>query len=175
MFAGQPWWPRCLGKNGVARACRNEPHARRAGHGKVSGSLRGFQTSPRRSTRSRSRKGGGREKSGFSATSRTARCRSSERSETGRSCDHGQHMSGLKAEPTRIWKALSADPGARPRMHGGRSGSDPETVGRADPADRRDAVTLARLHRAGELTGVWTPDAAHEAVRDLVRARGGRD
>ena len=30
---------------------------------------------------------------------------------------------------------------------------------------------MARLHRAGELTGVWTPDAAHEAVRDLVRAR----
>jgi transposase len=37
--------------------------------------------------------------------------------------------------------------------------------------NRRDAVTLARLHRAGKLTGVWTPDAAHEAVRDLVRAR----
>jgi len=32
-------------------------------------------------------------------------------------------------------------------------------------------VTLARLHRAGELTGVWAPDPAHEAVRDLVRAR----
>jgi transposase len=30
---------------------------------------------------------------------------------------------------------------------------------------------LARLHRAGELTGVWVPDAAHEAMRDLVRAR----
>jgi transposase len=37
--------------------------------------------------------------------------------------------------------------------------------------DRRDAVMLARLHRAGELTGVWVPDAAHEAMRDLVRAR----
>jgi transposase len=37
--------------------------------------------------------------------------------------------------------------------------------------NRRDAVTLARLHRAGELTGVWVPDAAQEAVRDLVRAR----
>jgi transposase len=30
---------------------------------------------------------------------------------------------------------------------------------------------LARLHRAGELTEVWVPDATHEAVRDLVRAR----
>jgi transposase len=37
--------------------------------------------------------------------------------------------------------------------------------------DRRDALALARLHRAGELTPVWVPDAAHEAMRDLVRAR----
>src|SRR5690242_18378640 len=37
--------------------------------------------------------------------------------------------------------------------------------------DRRDAVMLAKLHRAGELTAVWIPDAAHEAMRDLVRAR----
>ena len=31
--------------------------------------------------------------------------------------------------------------------------------------------SLARLHRAGELTAVWVPDAGHEAMRDLVRAR----
>lgn len=37
--------------------------------------------------------------------------------------------------------------------------------------DRRDAIALARLHRAGELTAVWVPDAAHEAIRDLVRTR----
>src|SRR6201981_4029753 len=37
--------------------------------------------------------------------------------------------------------------------------------------DRRDAVMLAKLHRAGELTAVWVPDAAHEAMRDLGRAR----
>ncbi len=37
--------------------------------------------------------------------------------------------------------------------------------------NRLDAVSLARLHRAGELTAVWVPDAAHEAMRDLVRAR----
>jgi transposase len=30
---------------------------------------------------------------------------------------------------------------------------------------------LAKLHRAGELTAIWIPDAAHEAMRDLVRAR----
>jgi transposase len=39
--------------------------------------------------------------------------------------------------------------------------------------NRRDAITLARLHRAGELTPVWVPDGAHEAVRDLVRVREG--
>jgi transposase len=37
--------------------------------------------------------------------------------------------------------------------------------------DRRDALGLAKLHRAGELTPVWVPDAAHEAMRDLIRAR----
>jgi transposase len=30
---------------------------------------------------------------------------------------------------------------------------------------------LAKLHRAGELTSVWVPDEAHEAMRDLVRSR----
>ena len=37
--------------------------------------------------------------------------------------------------------------------------------------DRRDALKLARNYRAGALTAVWVPDAAHEALRDLVRAR----
>lgn len=37
--------------------------------------------------------------------------------------------------------------------------------------DRRDALKLARCFRAGELTAVWVPDPAHEALRDLVRAR----
>jgi transposase len=37
--------------------------------------------------------------------------------------------------------------------------------------DHRDAVSLARLLRAGELTPVWVPDPTHEAMRDLVRAR----
>ena len=47
----------------------------------------------------------------------------------------------------------------------------PRRSGERVKTNRRDAVTLARLHRAGELTGVWVPDAVHEAVRDLVRAR----
>jgi transposase len=37
--------------------------------------------------------------------------------------------------------------------------------------NRRDAVGLAKLLRAGELTPVWVPDEGHEAMRDLVRAR----
>ncbi|HUB96241.1 MAG TPA: IS110 family transposase [Stellaceae bacterium] len=37
--------------------------------------------------------------------------------------------------------------------------------------NRRDSLTLAKLLRAEELTAVWVPDAAHEAMRDLVRAR----
>jgi len=37
--------------------------------------------------------------------------------------------------------------------------------------DRRDARKLARCYRAGDLTPVWVPDAEHEALRDLVRAR----
>ena len=36
--------------------------------------------------------------------------------------------------------------------------------------DRRDALSLAKLHRAGERPCV-VPDQAHEAIRDLVRAR----
>jgi hypothetical protein len=37
--------------------------------------------------------------------------------------------------------------------------------------DRRDAAKLARLLRSGDLTPVWVPDEAHEALRDLVRDR----
>jgi transposase len=36
---------------------------------------------------------------------------------------------------------------------------------------RRDALKLARCYRSGDLTPVWVPDAEHEALRDLVRAR----
>lgn len=47
----------------------------------------------------------------------------------------------------------------------------PLKAGDRAKTDRRDALMLAKLHRAGELTAVWVPDAAHEAMRDLVRAR----
>jgi len=48
----------------------------------------------------------------------------------------------------------------------------PRRPGDRVKTNRRDAVKLAKLHRAGELTAVWVPDPAHEAMRDLVRARG---
>lgn len=48
----------------------------------------------------------------------------------------------------------------------------PQRPGERVKTNRRDALALVRLFRAGELTAVWVPDAVHEAVRDLVRARG---
>ena len=47
----------------------------------------------------------------------------------------------------------------------------PKRPGDRVKTDRRDAASLAKLHRAGELTAVWVPDPGHEAMRDLVRAR----
>jgi transposase len=47
----------------------------------------------------------------------------------------------------------------------------PKRAGDRVKTDRRDAASLAKLHRAGELTAVWVPDVGHEAMRDLVRAR----
>jgi transposase len=49
--------------------------------------------------------------------------------------------------------------------------SIPKRSGDRVKTDRRDAVMLARLARAGELTAVRVPDAVDEALRDLVRAR----
>jgi transposase len=47
----------------------------------------------------------------------------------------------------------------------------PVKAGDRIKTDRRDAEKLARCYRAGDLTSVWVPDAAHEGLRDLVRAR----
>jgi transposase len=46
----------------------------------------------------------------------------------------------------------------------------PRKPGERIKTDRRDAINLAKLHRAGELTPVWVPDPAHAAIRDLVRS-----
>jgi transposase len=47
----------------------------------------------------------------------------------------------------------------------------PRKPGDRVKTNRRDAISLAKLLRAGELTAVWVPDARHEAMRDLTRAR----
>jgi transposase len=47
----------------------------------------------------------------------------------------------------------------------------PVKAGDRVKTDRRDAAKLARCYRAGDLTAVWVPDPATEALRDLVRAR----
>ena len=47
----------------------------------------------------------------------------------------------------------------------------PKRSGDRIKTDRRDSGMLARLHRAGELRAIYVPDAADEALRDLVRAR----
>jgi transposase len=47
----------------------------------------------------------------------------------------------------------------------------PKKAGDRVKNDRRDALSLARLQRARELTSVWVPDPAQEALRDLTRCR----
>jgi transposase len=47
----------------------------------------------------------------------------------------------------------------------------PRKSGDRQKNDKRDAASLAVLHRGGLLTAVWVPDTAHEAMRDLIRIR----
>lgn len=47
----------------------------------------------------------------------------------------------------------------------------PTKAGDRVKTDRRDAAKLARGYRSGDLTPIWVPDAAHEALRDLMRTR----
>ena len=47
----------------------------------------------------------------------------------------------------------------------------PRRPGERIKTDRRDALTLARQHRSGDLVAVWVPDEEQEAIRDLVRCR----
>src|SRR5262245_26061926 len=49
----------------------------------------------------------------------------------------------------------------------------PKKPGDRVKTNRRDAVSLTKLLRAGELTAVWVPDERHEAMRDL--SRGGEE
>ena len=47
----------------------------------------------------------------------------------------------------------------------------PQQSGNRLKNDKRDCLSLARLHRAGELTPVYVPTEEDEALRDLVRGR----
>jgi transposase len=47
----------------------------------------------------------------------------------------------------------------------------PKRPGDRVKTNRRDAMSLAKQLRAGDLTAVWVPDERHEAMRELTRAR----
>ena len=47
----------------------------------------------------------------------------------------------------------------------------PRKAGDRVKTDRRDAIQLARMHRAGELSPIYVPHPEDEAIRDLVRCR----
>src|SRR6266446_4989186 len=47
----------------------------------------------------------------------------------------------------------------------------PQAKGGRQKTNRRDALQLARLHRAGEVTAIHVPDAVDESLRDLMRGR----
>src|SRR5580700_1658016 len=118
---------------------------------------------------SRSPKAAGQERSGFSARSRTHLPGSSGSSRSWRADIIGCTSALRLAQPATGCIARSEELGhaylvVAPALI-------PKRPGERVKTNRRDAVTLARLHRAGELTGVWVPGATHEAVRDLVRAR----
>jgi transposase len=47
----------------------------------------------------------------------------------------------------------------------------PKRSGDRIKTDRRDAINLVRLFRAGELTSIYVPTIEDEAIRDLIRCR----
>jgi len=48
----------------------------------------------------------------------------------------------------------------------------PKRSGDRINTDRRDAINLVRLFRAGELTSIYVPTVEDEAIRNLIRCRG---
>jgi len=61
--------------------------------------------------------------------------------------------------------------GGRLPLRGDRALQDPQEIRDRIKTDRRDALKLASLARAGELVAVLIPDERDEAIRDLSRAR----
>ena len=79
----------------------------------------------------------------------------------------------LRSRADRLW-SVSGHFGAWISMRRRRAVVDSRKPGDRVKTNRRDAIALAKLLRAGELTAVWVPDEGHEAMRDLVRARRSR-
>jgi transposase len=71
----------------------------------------------------------------------------------------------------RLWRAAAADASSGTAARSWRRALISRKVGDKVKTDRRDAMMLAQTLRARQLTAVWVPDEAHEAMRDLVRLR----
>jgi transposase len=67
--------------------------------------------------------------------------------------------------------ALPLSDEKRPQLLGRRALVDPQKPGERSKTNSRDAITLARLMRAGGLTPVYVPLVEDAAIRDLCRAR----
>jgi transposase len=86
----------------------------------------------------------------------------------------------LSSRTLRLWRASAANvlghrceavaPAPIPRKLGGRVKADRRHALMLAQTPR-DAMMLGQTLRAGQLTAVWVPDEAHEAMRDLVRRR----
>ena len=123
----------------------------------------------RPSTRSRLRRVAGKERCAISARSRRRRRRWSASCASWRSKHSGLHFC-YEAGPTGygLYRQIVT---LGHRCDVVAPSLIPKRAGERVKTNRRDAVTLARLLRAGELNGIWVPDAVDEAVRDLVRVR----
>src|SRR5699024_11936055 len=76
----------------------------------------------------------------------------------------------LRSRALRLWHLSSVHTDG-PRLHRGCARPDPAQRHGSGQNRPADALTLGRLHPAGELTPVWVPDTEQEAMRDLTRAR----
>jgi transposase len=68
-----------------------------------------------------------------------------------------------------IYRRLNSKPGVACQVVA--PSMTPRRPGVRVKTNRRDCLMLVKLLRAEELTPAWVPDAAHEAMRDLIRAR----
>jgi Transposase IS116/IS110/IS902 family/Transposase len=79
-------------------------------------------------------------------------------------------VEGTAGAEVRFYGTIENTPDALRKL-GGTFVDPPRKAGERIKTDRWDAMMLAQTLRAGQLTEVWVPDQAHEAMRDLVRLR----